>query len=141
MALRPSSGREPACGRHALDEDLEARDALAPGDDPAAVAGRLGHQHIFRFASLGLDQRPRGRAADLFVGDVELGHAKRRTRAIGADLPECVVGEIGAALHVVDAGPESAVALDLERQPFDEADRMNGIEMAQHQDSRRVLSP
>ena len=35
---------------HALDEDLEARDALASGDDLAAVAGGLGHQHIFRLA-------------------------------------------------------------------------------------------
>ena len=106
--------------RHALDEDLETRDALAPGDDLAAVAGGLGHQHIFRLSSLLFDQRPRGRAADLFIGDVELGHAERGARAIGAKLPECMIGEIGAALHVVDAGPIGAVALDPERQSLDE---------------------
>jgi hypothetical protein len=68
-------------GRDALDENLKARDALASGDDFSAIAGRLGDQHVFRLASLGLDQRARGRAADLFVRDIELGHAKRRTLA------------------------------------------------------------
>ena len=128
-------------GRDALDEDIEARDALASGDDLSAVAGRLGHQHVFRLASLGLDQRARGRAADLLVGNIELGHAKRRTLAISAKLPERVIGEVGAALHVVDAGTEGAVALDPERQALDESDGMDRIEMAQHQDSRRVLAP
>ena len=126
---------------HALDENLEAPDALAPGDDFAAVARRLGDQHIFRLASLGLDQRTRRRAADLLVGDIELGDAERRPRAIRADLPKRMIGEIGAALHVVDAGAEGAVALDAERQPLDESHRMHRIEMAQHQDSRRVLPP
>ena len=141
IALRPSSGRVPAWAGTPLIEDLEPSDALAPGDDLAAVAGRLGHQHIFGLASLGLDQRARGRAADLLIGDVELGDAERRTLAAGAELPEGVIGEVGAALHVVDAGTEGAVALDPERQPFDEADRVDRIEMAQHQDARRVLAP
>ena len=59
----------------------------------------------------------------------------------GAHLPERVEGEIGAALHVVDAGAEGAVAVDAERQPLDESHRMDRIEMAQHQNPRRVLSP
>ena len=128
-------------GRDALDGDIEPRDALAPGDDLAAVAGRLGHQHIFGLAPLGFDQRARGRAADLFIGNIELGHAERRTLAAGAELPERVIGEVGAALHVVDAGTEGDVALDPERQPLDESDGMDRIEMAQHQDSRLVLAP
>ena len=57
------------------------------------------------------------------------------------ELAERVMGDIGAALHVVDAGAEGAVALDLERQAIDEAHRMDGVEMAQNQDARRVLSP
>ncbi len=56
--------------------------------------------------------------------------AERRALSVGAELAEGMVGEIGATLHVVDAGPEGAVALDLERQAFDEAERMHRIEMA-----------
>ncbi len=52
-----------------------------------------------------------------------------------------MVGEIGSALHVIDARTESAVALDSKRQSFDESHRMNRIEMAQYQDSRRLLAP
>jgi hypothetical protein len=127
--------------RHALDEHLEAGDALAPGDDLAAVARRLGHQHIFCPAALGFDQRPRRRAADFLIGDIELGYAKRRSCAIRANLAKRMIGEVSSALHVIDAGPECAVAIDLERQPRDESHRMHGVEMAQHQDSRRVLPP
>ena len=116
-------------------------DALAPGHDLAAVARRLRDQHIFRLPSLALDQRTRGRAADFLVGDIELGDAERRRRGFGANLPKRMIGEIGAALHVVDAGAESTVTRDLERQPLDESKRMHRIEMAQHQDSRCVLPP
>src|SRR5260221_1145824 len=52
-----------------------------------------------------------------------------------------MVGEIGAALHVVDAGAESAVALDPKRQTFDKPQGMHGVEMAQHQDSGLLLAP
>ncbi len=114
IALRPSSGRVPACAGTPLMRTSKRADALASGDDLAAVARRLGHQHVFRLAPFGLDQRARGRAADLLVRHVELGDAERRPRVIGADLPERVIGEIGAALHVVDARAERAVAIDLE---------------------------
>ena len=49
-----------------------------------------------------------------------MGDTERRARAVGADLPKGVIGEICAALHVVDAGAEGAVAVDPERQPLDE---------------------
>src|SRR5258705_12124369 len=52
-----------------------------------------------------------------------------------------MVSEIGTALHVVDAWAEGAVALDSERQALDESEGMNLIEVAQHQDSRRILAP
>jgi hypothetical protein len=126
---------------HALDEDLEASDALAAGHDLAAVARGLGHQHIFRPLALSLNQGTRGRAADLFVRDIELRDAERRPAAVGAELPEGMMGEIGAALHVVDPRTEGRVALDLERQAVDEAHRMHGVEMAENQNTRRVLSP
>ena len=51
------------------------------------------------------------------------------------------IGQIGAALHVVDARAERAVAFDPEWQPLDEPHRMHGVEMAQHQNARRVLAP
>src|SRR5439155_20531140 len=134
-------GPRAGVGGHAFDQDLEARDALAPGDDFSAVAGGLGDQHIFRLASLCLDQRARGRAADLLVGDVKLGYAKRRTLRRRTKLRERMVSEIGAALHIVNARTEGAVALDSERQALDESQGMNRIEVAQHQDSRRILAP
>src|SRR6185437_7291549 len=100
----------------ALDEDFEPPDAFASGDDLAAVAGGFGHQHIFRLLSLRLDQRTRRRAADLLVGGKDMGDAKRRLAVRRTELPECVVGDIGAALHVIDAGTKGAIAVDPELQ-------------------------
>src|SRR6516164_277128 len=128
-------------GRHALDEDLEPSDALAPRDDLAAIASWFRHQHISGPASLGLDQGARGRAADLLVGNIEVRHTERRIGAGRAELAESVIGEIGAALHVVDSRTESAVAVNPKRQALDEPERMHGVEMAQHQNARRLLSP
>src|SRR5256885_7662884 len=48
------------------------------------------------------------------------------------------VGKIGAALHVVDARAEGAVAVNPKRQPLDESERMHG-EMTQHQNAGRLL--
>src|ERR1700716_2688221 len=138
IALRPSSGRVPAWAAHPPTTTFNPRDALAPCDDLAAVAGGFGHQHIFGLAALGLDQRARGRAADLLIGDVELGHAKRRTPRAAAKLRKRVVG---AALHVIDAGPEGDIALDPERQPIDESERVHGVEMAEHKYPRHILAP
>src|SRR5438093_2959461 len=115
--------------RHDLDEIVEAPYALAPLHDLAAVARRFGDQHVFRLASLGLDQRARGWAADLLIGYIELGDAERQPRALSASLPKRMIGEIGTALHVVDARAERAVARDPERQALDESKRMHRIEM------------
>src|SRR5712691_1166430 len=128
-------------GRDAPDEYLDAPDTLSSGHDLAAVAGRLCHKDIFGLESFGLDQRARCRASDLFLGNVQLRDAERRAFGACAELPEGVVGEIGPALHVVDARAEGAVALDPERQAVDEAERVYRIEMAQHQDARRILTP
>src|SRR5262249_20344520 len=70
-----------------------------------------------------------------------LGDAKRRARRRGADLPEGVVGEVSATLHVVDAGAIGTIAVDPERQALNEAHGMHGVVVAQHQDARRVLAP
>ena len=134
-------GPRAGMGRDAFDKNLEARDALAPGDDFSAVARRLSDQHILCFAALSFDQRARRRAADLFVRNIKLGHTERRTLGARAKLPERMISQVGAALHVVDAGTEGAVALDPERQTVDESQRMNRIEMAEDKDSRLVLAP
>src|SRR5258705_13810409 len=47
----------------------------------------------------------------------------------------------GGAYHVVDARTEGAVAFYPERQSLDESHGMNGVEMTEHQDSRRILAP
>ena len=127
--------------RNAFHENLETRHTLAPRDDFSAIACGLSHQHIFCLASLRLDQPPRRRAADLFVGDVELRHSQRRAFIVRAKLPERVVGEIGSAFHVVDARTERAVALYSKRQPLDKSHRVHGIEMAEDEDTRRILAP
>ena len=54
---------------------------------------------------------------------------------------ERAISQIGAALHVVDAGSVGDIALDAERQPLDETHRVHGVEMAEHQDARLVLPP
>ena len=141
MALRPSSGREPACEGTPLMNTSKRATPLRPVTIlPPSRAGSVTSTY-FALRPSALDQRPRRRAADFLIGDIELGYAERRSRAVSANLPKRMVGEIGPALHVVDAGAERAVAFDLERQPLDESHRMHGIEMAQHQDSRRVLPP
>src|SRR5262249_61402798 len=99
---------------------LEPADSFAPGDDLPAITSRFGHQDEFGLCAFGLDQRPRCRAADLLVRDIELGHAQGRTRAAGTKLAEGVVGEKGAAFHIGNSGTKGAVALDTERQAFDE---------------------
>ena len=52
-----------------------------------------------------------------------------------------MIGEVRAALHVVDPGPERDVPVDRERQALDEAERMQRVEMAEDQDARLILSP
>ncbi|MEY9135549.1 hypothetical protein ABIE79_007016 [Bradyrhizobium diazoefficiens] len=70
-----------------------------------------------------------------------MGDAEWRALGRGAQRAKRVMGDVGAALHVVDAGTERAVAFDLERQALDESQGMNGIEVAQHQDAGPVLAP
>src|SRR5947208_187612 len=60
VAVRAVAGARAGMRRHALDENFEAADALAPCDDLATVARRLRHQHVFGLAAFLLDQGPRG---------------------------------------------------------------------------------
>ena len=70
-----------------------------------------------------------------------MGDAEWRPAVTGANLAKRAIGQIGAALHVIDARAEGAIAFDPERQPLDEPHRMHGVEMAQHQNAGRVLAP
>src|SRR5215472_16479172 len=50
-------------------------------------------------------------------------------------------GEEGASLHVVDARTVSNIAFDFERQAFDEAQGMHGVEVRQHENGAIGRAP
>src|SRR5258708_18805373 len=95
----------------AIDRHAEAADALARGHDLVAVAGGLHDQAVFVSPGGGLDARPRGRAADLLLGDEQEGDRQPGLLALADQVAQRVVGDVAARLHVVDARPEDAVAL------------------------------
>src|SRR5882724_10830280 len=121
--------------------DVEACRAFARCDDLAALARRLGDEHVAGAFGLALDDIARSLAADLLVGDEEMADGERR-RAGGRDeMAQRRKGNEGAALHVVDAGTKGDVALDLEGQWSGErAYRMHGVEMAEHEDAGLVFA-
>ncbi len=71
-------------GGTAFHMHLEAADALARGDDLAAVARRLGDERTGCAAGEILDQRPRRRAADLLVRRHQ-EHERPRRGALARD--------------------------------------------------------
>src|SRR3546814_2870666 len=128
--------------RPALGLDLEMQHALARGDDLAALARRLGDQHVFVLLRLALDQLPRGRAADLLLGDVKEGDRQWRLLTLAHEVAIGVIGEIGAALHIVDAGAVDDVSFAPEGQLFGErAHRMDRVEVTDHENARTVAAP
>ena len=52
-----------------------------------------------------------------------------------------MIGQISAALHVVDARTEGAVSLYPERQALDKSDRVHRIEMTENKNPGRILPP
>ena len=136
IALRPSSWRTPAWLAAALHRHDEASHALARGDDLVAVAARLHHQAVFVILGDGLDAGARGRAADLLFRDEQEGDRQPGLLALPDEVAQRVIGDVAARLHVVDAGPEDAVALAPHLEvALDHADRMHRVEMGQHQDA------
>src|SRR5262249_37825793 len=64
----------------------------------------------------------------------------RQPRRSGARYaPEGIHGEIGAALHVVDAGTVESIAVAAARRGFERAERMHGIKVGKHEDTAAVL--
>ena len=121
--------------------EIVAGDTLAGCHDLAALARRLGHQHDLALPGQALDQRPRGRAADLLVAEEQVRHWKRRRLAALEEAAHGLEGDIGAALHVVDAGPERLVAGHPERHDRERALGVHGVEMTEDQDARPVVVP
>ena len=127
--------------RRALHREREAADALARGDDAVAVAAGLHHQRVLVAPRRLLDTGARGRAADLLLGNEQEGDRQLGLLALAHQVAQRVVGDVAAGLHVVDAGPEDAVALAPDLQVLlDHADGMHGIEMGQHQDALAVAA-
>src|ERR1700716_2615864 len=112
MALRPSCGREPACAGSPVTNTSNRATPLRPVTTlPPSRAGSVTKTYFALCPSASISAR-----------EVGLPFASR------AELREGVISEIGAALHVVDAGAEGAIAFDPERQPLDEPKRVHGIE-------------
>ncbi len=127
--------------RPALAFQDEAADALARGDDLAAVARRLGDQHVFVLLRFSLDARARGIRPDLLVGHEHQGQLQFGLLVQADQVAPGVVRHVGAALHVVDAGAEDAVALAPHLQRLlDHADGVHRIEMREDQDAG-LLAP
>src|SRR3546814_20239626 len=89
----------------------EPRHALARGDDLAALARRLRHQHVLRLLRLRLDRGARDGTADLLVRYVEDRHRQAALPALPDRVLERVESQDGAALPVVAAWPEDLFAL------------------------------
>src|SRR4029453_970237 len=108
-------------------------------DHAIVVAAGLHDQRIFVPARRLLDASARSRAADLLLGDEQEGDRQPGLLALAHQVAQCIVGNVAAGLHVVDAGPEDAVALASDLQVLlDHADGMHGIEMGQHQNALAV---
>src|SRR5262249_51444807 len=88
-----------------------------------------------------LDRGAARRAADLLLRHIEDAHWKGRGTALPHKVLQCVIGHVGAGLHIVDAGPEHLVALAPEdMRGRKAADRVHGVEMAEDQDSWLVVA-
>src|SRR4051812_16675971 len=96
-------------GGPTLDLDLEASDALARRDATPAVTRGLGHERDRGLPAMCLDEVAARRRADLLVGREQEDERTRRSPALrrSHEGPE---GQIGAALHVVDAWAVELVA-------------------------------
>jgi hypothetical protein len=86
------------------------------------------------------DEVAAGRAADFLVRGEEMRHRQRDVAAFLDDRAQRGQRDMGAALHVVDAGAEGAAALDAEGHARERAHRMHRVEMRHHEDAllRRI---
>ena len=132
----PLLGLDPRVRRAPLDLQGEVADALARRLQPAARQGRLHHEHVGARPRLFLDQGARGRAADLLVGREQHDDRPRRPRRERTQGAEGVFHQHEAALHVIDARPVGASALDAERHLRQRADLPDRVVVAEDQRRR-----
>ena len=132
--------RRTGMARPAGGPQVEARNGIASGHHAAIGAGRFRHQHELRAPRLGLDDVAGGRAADFLIRGQQEGDGQRGGDAGHAKVAHRLRRQKGAALHVEDAGAVDPRALAPPGEAFQRADGMDGVEMRQHQDARRVVA-
>ncbi len=140
MAERPSARRAPAWLGRPVEFEVEAGDGIAAGDDPAIGTGGFGDQDVAVAGCLSLDQVPGGGAADFLVAGEKEGHGEAGRDAGAKELAHGVEGDEVAAFHVADAGAPGAIALLAEGKFGEGANRVDRVEMAEHQDAGIALA-
>ncbi|MGY3470147.1 hypothetical protein ACVW0I_007018 [Bradyrhizobium sp. LM6.11] len=122
----------------ASDGDMHEDAALAPRDDIAGRAARLGIEHGARGASFALDHRPGGGRADLLVrGDQHLDRVRAAAEFMEGGRHEYVHDD--ARLHVGNARTIGALVLNRERTPPGLALAEHGVAMS-HQQHRLLVA-
>ncbi len=109
---------------------VEACDRVASGDGATILACRLGDQHIFVLAGLGLDELARGRRAHLLVRREEKCDGQRRLQTGARNLPDGFEADVVSALHILNAGTVAAPVLDAPWVDFERADRVHRIQVS-----------
>ena len=115
---------------------LEVAGAFARGHHLAAVARGLGHEHVLVLAGEALDVLAGSVAPDFLLGHIEEGNRQRGGPARAHEVPQGMEGDVGTALHVVDAGSVDDVAVARHRtQALESAHRMHGVRVREDQDA------
>ena len=144
IALMPASKFAPECAALPVISKRMNRQPLRPVTAAPMRAAGLGVEADPRRARVLLDHRARERRADLLVAGEQRRHRRRRAAEF-LDRGEHEAVHHQAGLHVGDARPIGAVALDLERPARRLAFREHRVAMAHQQDRpvaerRRILA-
>src|SRR4051812_40596084 len=140
LADRADAGGEIGAGMRGFagDRDMHEDAALAPRDDIAGRAARLGIEHGARGAPFALDHRPRGGRADLLVrGDQQLDRVRVAAEFVERGCDEYVHDDAG--LHVRNTRTIGALVLNRERTPRGLAFAEHGVAMS-HQQHRLLVA-
>src|SRR5262249_29243288 len=101
----------------------------------------LRHQHVLGVARLALNNLARGRAPDFLIGNEQLSDRQATAAAEPRHLAKGMESKEGASLHVVGSGTVGTAALALAGQAFDEAKRMHGVEVGEHENATVGATP
>ena len=138
IALTPLPGSSPACAEtpRAIISNCPTPLRLVFSAPPGSDGSNTSTASLF--VGFRLDQRARGRAADLFVGGPQHHDPAIVERAAIEQRARRQHRQADARFHVEHAGAEQLAALALERHALQLADRPDGIEMAKQQDLPRT---